>query len=224
MILSGNLILKHIEEGSIVVEPYCPELVSINSIDIRLGDIMYQQDLFVKNEPCVPINPLSGSGDSYKSTIDNYYQKIKPSPVEFETERGTVVYYAFLLEPGRLYLGTTLEKIGTKSRRHLELNKYTHDSADEEVYELIPTMHAKSTAGRLGVTVALCAGMGDIGYCSRWALEMRVTHPIYLPVGSVIGQVVFHKCTSSTEVYNGPDRYQNDDKVRFLPKPLKVIL
>lgn len=203
MVLSGESIVEHINEGSIFVEPYNPELVSINSIDIRLGPDMYIQDTPYFDGRPVPINPMDDPAKNYR--------QLTPRLVDLKFNGKSWFYDSFLLEPGYLYLGTTLEKIGTKYR----------DSND---YQIVPTMNAKSTAGRLGITVALCAGMGDIGYHSRWALEIRVTKPIYLPIGAVIGQVVFHKCCPSEQKYNGPDRYQNGDSVRFLPKPLKVVL
>ena len=85
-------------------------------------------------------------------------------------------------------------------------------------------MKAKSTFGRQGLTVALC-GLGDVGYCSKWALEVRLVGRSVVPlaVGTPIGQVVFHKGTPTGSVYGGAGHYQIGEEVRFLPKPLKWL-
>jgi len=92
---------------------------------------------------------------------------------------------------------------------------------------IIAECRAKSTAGRWGLTVALCAGYGDEGYTGHWALEVRPAHTIRLRPWSVIGQLVFHQTTgrSSGENYAAkPGAYQDlSGAVRILPKPLKVL-
>ena len=68
-------------------------------------------------------------------------------------------------------------------------------------------MKARSTVGRQGLTVALYAGLGDVGYASRWALEVRVDFgDVPVAIGSPIAQVVFHTATATSTAYD--NRYQ----------------
>jgi dCTP deaminase len=57
------------------------------------------------------------------------------------------------------------------------------------------TMHAKSTAGRLGLQVCGCAGFGDVGYVAPWVLELHNLSPgiLELPPRAVIAQIAFHR-------------------------------
>lgn len=138
---------------------------------------------------------------------------VAPTDVPDDTE-------VLLLKTGESYLLSTLHEIGTRPQR----------SPDDPV--LVPVMKAKSTAGRLGLTVSLCAGVGDYGYHSRWALECRVaatTRPTLVPlvVGTVIAQVMFFEGTKSdinNSSYGGSGSYQEvPGRARFLPKALKVV-
>ena len=76
--------------------------------------------------------------------------------------------------------------------------------------------------GRQGLTVALCAGLGDVGYCSKWALEVRLVGRSVVPlaVGTPIGQVVFHQGTPTasdcTEARGTRLNVSFGEDVRFL--------
>jgi dCTP deaminase len=119
----------------------------------------------------------------------------------------------FRMNPGEFYLATTLERIGSRAL-----------GPDRE--SIVPEMKSKSTFGRQGLTVALCAGLGDVGYHSRWALEVRLVGRSVVPlaVGTPIGQVVFHSGTRTSTEYGGSGHYQEGDAVRFLPKALRIVL
>lgn len=212
MILTKEEILKKYSEGEIVIEPFCLELVQINSVDVRLG-----RDLWVaKGGFFDPYNPQEYS-----------WEKIEPTRVgDFRANRKRLRVPGadfghgvledddemFFLKGGHFYLATTLEKIGTAS-------------VGPDSPSIVAEMKAKSTIGRIGLTTAICAGLGDVDFKSRWALEVRVVNgrDVPLAVGTPIGQVKFSYGTPTAESYNGPDRYQNDDVVRFLPKPLKIV-
>jgi dCTP deaminase len=56
-------------------------------------------------------------------------------------------------------------------------------------------MRAKSTTARFGLSVCKCAGLGDVGFISRWTMEIT-NHSewnILIPVGEPIAQILFHK-------------------------------
>jgi len=56
-------------------------------------------------------------------------------------------------------------------------------------------MRAKSTTARYGLSVCKCAGLGDIGFISKWTMEMT-NHSNFIldiPIGEPIAQILFHE-------------------------------
>ena len=64
----------------------------------------------------------------------------------------------FLLKPGILYLGRTVEKLGS--------NRF------------VPIVEGRSSIGRLGCQVHMTAGVGDLGFLGTITLEIAVIHPL----------------------------------------------
>src|SRR5574337_777360 len=66
-------------------------------------------------------------------------------------------------------------------------------------------MRAKSTTGRYGLSVCKCAGLGDIGFISRWTMEMtnHSNFKIIIPIGEPIAQIIFHLTTEPLSQYKG---------------------
>ena len=115
----------------------------------------------------------------------------------------------YWLQPRQVYIGTTADAHGTRLLG--------------DGLAFVPEMRARSTTGRHGLTVALCAGVGDVGYAGRWALEIinNNREPVFVEIGTEIGQVVYHTATDTypRDGYGGADRYQGDDgTIRFTPK------
>jgi dCTP deaminase len=56
-------------------------------------------------------------------------------------------------------------------------------------------MRAKSTTARFGLSVCKCAGLGDVGFISRWTMEVtnHSDFDIVIPVGEPIAQILFHR-------------------------------
>jgi dCTP deaminase len=66
-------------------------------------------------------------------------------------------------------------------------------------------MKAKSTTGRYCLSVCKCAGLGDVGYISRWTMEMT-NHSgfiVCIQPGEPIAQIVFHLVSEVEEQYHG---------------------
>ena len=142
MILTGPEIQKRLDKD-ITITPYDPKLLNPNSYNLRLSP-----DLLVYKE-----FPL----DMKK---DNPVEKLQ-IPEE-----------GLLLEPGKLYLGRTLEFTETKN--------------------LVPMLEGRSSIGRLGLYVHVTAGFGDVGFAGYWTLEMHCVHPIRVYAGVQICQVFYH--------------------------------
>ncbi len=97
----------------------------------------------------------------------------------------------YVLNPGKVYLGATLERIG--SDRYVTL------------------LLGRSSIGRLGIFLNVTADLGHLGSCSHWTLELTVVQPVRVYPGMKIGQVSFWLTDeSSSHRYTG--RYHRDSQ------------
>jgi len=75
--------------------------------------------------------------------------------------------------------------------------------ANDGTYAVTTKISAKSTAGRCGITVCLCAGYGDPGYTRRSTLEVWNNNNcnVSIDVGSCIAQVEFVRIAVPRKLY-----------------------
>ena len=93
-------------------------------------------------------------------------------------ENGLVLY------PKEVYLGCTNERCGS--------DKY------------VCCLEGRSSVGRLGIQVHLTAGFGDLGFKSRWTLEISVIRPVRVYPNVRICQAIFYEARGTrTRIYNG---------------------
>jgi dCTP deaminase len=94
-----------------------------------------------------------------------------------------------VLEPGERVLGHTVEIVGGR------VAETRVETGQTKRVAVTTAMHAKSTAGRHGLTVCQCAGWGDVGYVSRWTLEIQnqLSCSQWLPVGALLAQISFEE-------------------------------
>ena len=97
----------------------------------------------------------------------------------------------FILKPGKVYLGATLERIG--SDRYVTL------------------LLGRSSVGRLGIFLNVTADLGHIGSCSHWTLELTVVQPVRIYPRMKIGQVSFW-LTDDSSSYRYVGRYHRDSQ------------
>lgn len=66
-------------------------------------------------------------------------------------------------------------------------------------------MRAKSTTARYGLSVCKCAGLGDVGFISKWTMEItnHTKHTILIKVGEPIAQILFHEIGEVNMQYKG---------------------
>lgn len=88
-----------------------------------------------------------------------------------------------LLRPGQLYLMAT--------------DEYT------ETHTAVPFLEGKSSLGRLGVSIHVTAGKGDVGFCNHWTMEVTVVKPTRVYAGMPIGQLIYHRVSPNVEVPYG---------------------
>lgn len=240
MILTKEQILLEKDRGRIHISPFNPDLVSENSVDVRLSNEVYFNsfDKLKSTSSCQFISPNINMSNFAK--LENLYTKKglinSDTSIMFRDELERSEYEDdqefILFEPQSHYLCTTVEEIGTINKKlNMLVGAATiHDTIQNEfaTYSIVPEMRAKSSWGRLGFTVALCAGLGEVGYCSRWALEVFNFNrfPVFVAVNSLVAQVVFNYATPTEVSYGGSGRYQtgkNSPGSFFIPKPIKVV-
>ncbi len=115
MILTGSKIKSEVKKGTIVIEPFDGKQINPNSYDFRIG-----------------------------STLVVYRNKILDSKKDNPTIVIKIPKSGVILYPEKLYLGHTIEKIGS--------NHY------------VPVVRGKSSTGRVGLFVHITADLIDIGY------------------------------------------------------------
>ena len=66
-------------------------------------------------------------------------------------------------------------------------------------------MHARSSLGRLGISVCKCAGFGDEGFINIWTMELtnHNSWSVKLPIGLRIAQISFDQIGETTHSYDG---------------------
>ena len=142
MILSDKRILEEIERGTIIIEPFKPECLGTNSYDVHLG--------------------------KYLAT---YTDRVLDAKAHNKIQHFEIPKDGFVLQPGTLYLGVTLE--------------YT------ETHAHVPFLEGKSSTGRLGIDIHATAGKGDVGFCNTWTLEISCAQPVKIYAGMPIGQLIY---------------------------------
>ncbi|MEV6071957.1 PEP/pyruvate-binding domain-containing protein [Nocardia sp. NPDC052001] len=91
-----------------------------------------------------------------------------------------------VLEAGQLYLAETAEVLGGNT--------------------FAPTFSARSSVARLGLSIHLSSGLGDIGYEGQWTLQLLPTAPVRVYPGMEIGQMMWWAPTGTITGYHG--KYQ----------------
>jgi dCTP deaminase len=158
MILTGLEIQKEMLAGRIVIEPYDSKLLNPNSYNIRLGKTVrqYADDAILDTRAKVP------------------------------TTETLIPPQGMVLQPDKLYLGHTVERIGSDS--------------------YAPFIGGRSSTGRLGLFVHITAPLGDIGFVGEWTLQLRATVPVRVYPEQEIGQMFFVQPYGKIEQYKG--KYQ----------------
>jgi dCTP deaminase len=167
MILSGLEIARLAAVGEeIIIKPFDASRVGPNSYDLRLNDVLEVYDL-----PEGGVLDLRAQNPTSKIIIP---------------EEG------FVLQPGRLYLGSTVE--------------YT------ETHGYVPMLEGRSSLGRLGVSIHVTAGFGDVGFSGFWTLEIHCLHPVRIYPFRRVCQIYYHKIQGDYAPYQG--KYQGNEGIQ----------
>lgn len=163
MILTGPEIQARLD-SDIKIEPFNADQLNPNSYNLRLHDKLLVYD-------------------------NQELDMAKPNPA---TEI-TIPDEGLLLNPGKLYLGRTVERT--------------------ETYNLVPMLEGRSSVGRLGLFVHVTAGFGDVGFKGFWTLEIFAVQPIRIYKGIEICQIFYHTIAGAQKSYEG-GKYQNNSGIQ----------
>lgn len=163
MILSGKEIKNKIGK-EIKIDPYNENQLNPNSYNLRLHN-----ELLVYDEEVLDMK--------------------KPNKVK----RIIIPEEGLVLEPGKLYLGRTLE--------YTETDKY------------VPMLEGRSSIGRLGLFIHVTAGFGDVGFKGYWTLEIFCVQPIRIYSGVELCQIYYHSVEGDYDKYTS-GKYQNNEGVQ----------
>ncbi|MAL85623.1 MAG: dCTP deaminase [Opitutae bacterium] len=173
MILTDLSILAAIKQNNIVIEPYDRSCLGTNSYDVHLSKYL----------AC-------------------YTDEVIDAKKHNEVKHFEIPEDGIVLQPGKTYLGSTIE--------------YT------ETREFVPFLEGKSSVGRLGIDIHATAGKGDVGFCNHWTLEISVSQSVRVYSGMPIGQLIYFKVEGKVEV-----DYSNKDSAKYnqrTPRPVESMM
>lgn len=173
--LTGYEIEKQIKKGNISIDPFDKVCINPNSYNLKL----HPQLLVYKNG--VYKNNIIKSEDNLQkiSIIDELkdLSLYTHNPIDMKSNNETIEFIipedGYTLYPGIIYIGRTAEKTWT--------DKY------------IPMINGRSSGGRLGVSIHICAGFGDVGFNGTWTLEITCVEPIKIYPNVPIAQICYFK-------------------------------
>lgn len=154
MILTGSEIARQHAEGRIRIDPFDEAQLNPNSYNYRLGPTL-----------------RTHRGEVVDALGDHVLDEL------------VIPDQGIVLRPGRVYLGITVEAIGSE--------------------HFVPSLIGRSSLGRLGVFLQVSADLGNLGAVHRWTLEIVVVQAIRLYAGMVVGQVSFWTPSGNRRMYDG---------------------
>lgn len=157
MILTGEAIARHVSAGQIVIDPFDPANLEPNSYKFALAETLLY----------------------YESPVIDAYGE----PESKSVQRIVIGEEGYVLRPGRFYLGSSRERMG--SRIHAA-----------EIYARLSTSLA-------GIFIQTSAPLGHTGAIIPWTLEITVAHAVRVYPNMPIGKICFWENNGPLWSYTG---------------------
>lgn len=186
--LTGDEIERQIKKGRIEISPYDTAQLNPNSYNLKLHPQLLVYDRGCHRKNIVPESDKKPENNTLGTetriittndvmrqfpTIDSLYL----DPIDMKKPNGTVEFEipeeGYVLQPGILYIGRTVERTAS------------------DFY--IPMINGRSSGGRLGISIHICAGFGDVGFDGTWTLEISCVEPVKIYPNVEIAQVCYFK-------------------------------
>lgn len=162
-----------------------------------LSDKRILEELDKGNIVIEPFDQRQLGTNSYDCRLGSWFfqPNVQMLQVDFTDEAQTRTFWgephcadagAITIHPGTTILAHTQEIVGATNG-------------------ITTSMHARSSIGRSSLSVCKCAGVGDVGYISRWTMEIsnHSTTAILLPVGLRVCQIKFDFVGETLQRYRG---------------------
>ncbi|GLW58536.1 dCTP deaminase [Kitasatospora phosalacinea] len=157
MILTGPEIVREREAGRLTIEPFDPKQVNPNSYNLTLGPTL-----------------VVYTGTVLDTRRPNAYETLE------------IPEQGIILEPDRIYLGSSVEVIGSD--------------------HYVPVMHSRSGSARLGIYSHVTADLIDQGSRGQLTHQLRVVQRVRVYAGVSLAQVDFRQVQGEPMLYCG--KYQ----------------
>ncbi len=162
-------------------------ILSGKEIENRIGN-----DIIIEPYDKSRINP-----NSYNLRLHNELLVYEEDTLDMKklnhAKRIIIPEEGFILQPNKLYLGRTVEFTETKN--------------------LVPMLEGRSSVGRLGLSIHITAGFGDVGFAGYWTLEIHSVHPVKIYSGVEICQIYYHTICGEYENY-ASGKYQGNSDIQ----------
>jgi dCTP deaminase len=201
-----------LESGDIIIDPFDERNLGTNSYDFRLGEYFWREVRYAPHGMPFynPYDEANIRAHWYEQKALSYrdFMKLNLPVWSIDRHRHKGVSdddKVFLIEPGETLLCHTEEFIGGSTNA------------------LTTMMKGRSSTARNRIKICSDAGLGDIGYCNRWTME--VTNfgeaPTLLVAGRRIGQMLFFETEPLEEgdgAYVSLGKYQKHRDLEELKK------
>lgn len=143
-----------------------------------------------------PYHPQQLNPNSYNLRLHNellvYTDDVLDAGKDNPTRTLVIPEEGLVLEPGQLYLARTAEYTETRG--------------------LVPMLLGRSSVGRLGISVHLTSGFGDIGFCGYWTLQLTCVRRVRVYPNMKICQIFYHSVLGEYENYSS-EKYQGSHEI-----------
>ncbi|MCA9218594.1 MAG: dCTP deaminase [Planctomycetales bacterium] len=144
-----------------------------------------------------PFDESKLNPNSYNLTLHNeiitYEEVVLDMKKPNRVRRIEIPEDGLVLGPSQLYLGRTVERT--------------------ETHNLVPMIEGRSSVGRLGLFVHVTAGIGDVGFCGYWTLELFAVQPVRIYPFVPICQILYHRLEGNIREY-ASEKYQHAQDIQ----------